>query len=134
MKKEKRKRSYFTLSPRLKPKKVLSPKSIIFSFAVLLTFQLSISRVAISSLELWQRRKVVLSMKVQSDTSGVSDRSPANYNLHEDLSAENKACVKIFRKTIDNILSLVNTSADRGIFRCFIPLILQHLAGTWKHV
>ena len=73
-------------------------------------------------------------MSVQSDTSGVSDRSPANYNLHEDLSAENKACVKVFRKTIDNILSLVSTSADRGIFRCFIPLILQHLAGTWKHV
>ena len=36
-KKEKRKRSYFTLSPRLKPKKVLSTQSIIFSFAVLLT-------------------------------------------------------------------------------------------------
>ena len=37
-KKEKRKRSYFTLSPRLKPKKVLSSQSIIFSFAVLLMF------------------------------------------------------------------------------------------------
>ena len=36
-KKEKRKRSYFTLSPWLKPKKVLSSQSIIFSFAVLLT-------------------------------------------------------------------------------------------------
>ena len=51
MKKEKKIRSYLTLSPSLKPKKVVSPQSIIFSLAVLLAFQLSISRVAISSLE-----------------------------------------------------------------------------------
>ena len=116
MKKEKRKRSYFTLSPRLKPKKVLSPQSIIFSLAVLLTFQLSISRVAVLS---------------DGRDGKLFSRREFSQTHHEDSSTENETSLKIFRKTIDNILSLVNTSADRRIFHCFVPLISQHLAGTW---
>ena len=37
----------------------------------------------------------------------------------EDSSPENETSLKIFRKTIDNILSLVNTSADRKDFPLF---------------
>ena len=46
-------------------------------------------------------------------------RSPTYENLRENSSTKNSTSVKIFRKAIDNILSLVNTSADRKDFPLF---------------
>ena len=63
-------------------------------------------------------------------------RSPTYENLRENSSTKNSTSVKIFRKTIDNILSLVNTSADRKDFPLFhstnIAILRRDLAQCLK--